>query len=190
MLRRVFGRVSGAEGDRLRLRLGPVELELLTPPPAEGRFEAGEEVWLHTRLEVREDRLLLYGFREEAELLTFERLLQVSGVGPKVALALLGAVGAPAIAGAVASGDPAALTAAPGVGRRVAERIVLELRGKPLPVAEEPGGPSPAGLEAVEALLLLGFREAQVRSVVSRLSRENPGASAEELIRLALKELR
>jgi Holliday junction DNA helicase RuvA len=111
-------------------------------------------------------------------------------VGPKAALALLGTLGPAWIARAVLEADANALTAAPGVGKRVAERIVLELKNKlpSLPAAEAPANPHAA--EAVEALLLLGFREGAVRKAVARLAAAHPEASPEELIRLALKELR
>ena len=183
--------MSGRGEDRLWLWIGGVELELLAPATTLAAIEVGEPATLHAHLLWREDGPLLFGFATEAEREAFTRLLAVGGVGPKVALALLGTLGPEGLYHAVAAEDAAALTAAPGVGRKVAERVVLELKGK-LPLPETPAGTPNAGVlnEAIEALLLLGFREAAVRRVVPALARAHPEAGPEELIRLALKELR
>ncbi len=177
--------------DRLWLWVGGFELELLAPTRTLAALEVGEPATLFVHLHWREEGPLLFGFATEAEREAFLRLLGVSGVGPKVALALLGTLGAEGLFHAVAAEDAAALTAAPGVGKRVAERVVLELKGKlPLPETPAPAADAKTLNEAIEALLLLGFREAAVRRVVPALARSHPEAGPEELIRLALKELR
>ncbi len=177
--------------DRLWLWVGGFELELLAPTPTLAALEVGGPATLFVHLHWREEGPLLFGFATEAEREAFLRLLGVSGVGPKVALALLGTLGAEGLFHAVAAEDAAALTAAPGVGKRVAERVVLELKGKlPLPETPAPAADAKTLNEAIEALLLLGFREAAVRRVVPALARAHPEAGPEELIRLALKELR
>ena len=183
--------MSGRGEDRLWLWIGGVELELLAPATTLAAIEVGEPATLYAHLLWREDGPLLFGFATEAEREAFTRLLAVGGVGPKVALALLGTLGPEGLYHAVTAEDAAALTAAPGVGRKVAERVVLELKGK-LPLPEASAGTPNAGVlnEAIEALLLLGFREAAVRRVVPALARAHPEAGPEELIRLALKELR
>ena len=192
MLRRVRGLVGGLGEDRVWLWVGGLELELLAPATTLATLVEGAEATLYAALLWREDGPQLFGFASEAEREGFLKLLAVSGVGPKAALALLGTLGAEGLFQAVAAGDAAALTAAPGVGKRVAERVVLELKGKlPLPEAPAAPGADPQAIaEAIEALLLLGFREAAVRRVVPALAKQNPKAGAEELIRLALKELR
>ncbi len=190
MLRRVRGKVSGVSEDRLWLWTGGFELELFAPQRTLASLTPGDEVALFLHLQWREDGPLLFAFASEAERDTFRALLAVSGVGPKAALALLGTLGPEWIARAVHEGDTRSLTAAPGVGKKVAERIVLELKNRlPAPSAA-PATRNPSAGEAVEALLLLGFREGAVRKTVDRLAAAHPEASAEELIRLALKELR
>lgn len=191
MLRRLRGRVSEVEAERVWLWVGAFELGLQAPATTTARLSPGEEATLFAELIWREEGPLLFGFFTEAEREAFTRLLAVSGVGPKAALALIGTLGPEGLAQAVAEGDAAALTAAPGVGKKVAERVVLELKGK-LPLPAAPAGVKNEGAlkEAIEALLLLGFREAAVRRTLPRLAREHPEAGAEELIRLALKELR
>ncbi len=191
MLRRVRGTVAELGEDRLWLWVGGVELELLAPGGTLAALSEGTKATLYVHLLWREEGPLLLAFGNEAERATFQALLAVSGVGPKVALGLLDTLGPEGIAAAVAGGDPAALTAAPGVGRKVAERIALELKNRlPAPATASPGGARPEAREAIEALLLLGFREGAVRKAVARLAGAHPEASAEELIRLALKELR
>jgi Holliday junction DNA helicase RuvA len=160
-----------------------------------GRLRVGETARLHTRLVVREDSLTLYGFHDEQLLEWFDLLNGVSGVGPRVALGILGVLPLELLGQAVSGDDPKLLTAAPGVGRKLAERIVLELKNK-LPEhlaglgASAPPAENPAALEAAAALITLGFRESQVHAVVQKLAAKNPAAAAEELIRLSLRELR
>src|SRR5690606_33131581 len=156
----------------------------------------GASVRLRTALIVRDEQPVLYGFHDEDMLVLFRRLLDVSGVGPKVALGLLSALPVHLIAAAVTNSDPGLLTSAPGVGKRTAERIVAELRNR-LPehlAAAVPGAGagarSGAGQDAVEALLALGYRESQVKGVVAERLRDGPGAAAETLIRKALAKVR
>lgn len=135
---------------------------------------------------VREDALDLYGFADEAELELFELLTSVSGIGPKTALGVVGGAAVEVIKDGIASGDPSYLTKVGGIGKKLAERIVLELKGKIGKLgAGGVTGPSGAG-DAVDALVSLGFAEADARAVVARQDR---ALSAEEIVRRALKEL-
>jgi len=186
----VRGKVSGIGEDRLWLWIGGFELELLAPKGTLKGLSPGNETTLFLHLHWREEGPLLFAFASEAERDTFRALLAVSGVGPKAALAVLGTLGPEWIARAVHEGDTQALTTAPGVGRKVAERIVLELKNRLPAPSSPPAATNPSAMEAVEALLLLGFREGAVQKTVARLAATHPEASAEELIRLALKELR
>ena len=192
MLRRVRGQVGGLGEGRVWLWVGGFELEILAPETTLAALSEGEEATLFVSLLWRDEGPVLVGFATPEEREVFLKLLGVNGVGPKAALALVGTLGVEGLFHAVAAGDAAALKAAPGVGKRVAERVVLELKGKlPPPQAPVAGDANPQALaEAIEALLLLGFRESAVRRVVPVLAREHPEASSEELIRLALKELR
>lgn len=159
-------------------------LERLPTPPAEG-FE------IRTLQVVREDSLTLYGFLEEYERDLFTRLLGAAGVGPKVALAMLSTYSAPRLAQALAEKDIAALTQVSGVGKKTAERIVLELadRVQDLAVAGEHRGPAAGDAqEAVAALVALGYAFADADAAVRRALKHGRPMDREELIRKALSK--
>ncbi len=148
---------------------------------------AGEEVTLLTHLVVREDAHLLYGFMTAGERTAFRQLLKVSGVGPKVALSVLSGLSVDDLAAAVASDDSARLTKVPGIGKKTAERLVLELRDKlPKAVGAPRGDGSAAGNDVANALLALGYNDREAQAAVKQLSAELPLADA---IRQALKLL-
>jgi Holliday junction DNA helicase RuvA len=175
------------------LLVGGVGLEAGCPASTLAQLAEGQEATLHTRLIVREDDLSLYGFTDERSQELFELLLSVSGVGPRVALNLLSSQTPALLARALAEGDLRLLTAAQGVGKKLAERIALELRGKvPAHLMGEGGAivRTSHTQEAELALVTLGFRESQVRSVVAEIAQKNPQAGTQELIKLALKALR
>jgi len=193
----VIGRLRGVlirkEPPALLLDVGGIGYELEAPmttfydlPPV------GETVTLHTHLVVREDAHLLYGFAREAQRRQFRALLKINGVGPRVALAVLSGLSEEELARCVAHEDVARLTQVPGIGRKTAERLIVELRDKlsadgsetyaaaaPLPETRDPVG------EAVSALIALGYKPPEA----SRLVRGVPaqGLSTEEIIRNALK---
>ncbi|WP_041657915.1 Holliday junction branch migration protein RuvA [Marinithermus hydrothermalis] len=193
MIRFLQGRLVDKREDRAVILTGGIGFEVWCPTPTLETLREGEEVALHTRLVVREDGFTLYGFHDPVYLELFDLLTSVSGVGPRVALGMLAALPPSLLGRAVAEGDAKALTAAPGVGKRLAERIVLELRHK-IPAHLTAGGgahrANPNAHEAIEALAALGFREAQVRTVVGTLAAQDPEAPVEELIRRALRQLR
>jgi Holliday junction DNA helicase RuvA len=147
----------------------------------------GENVELLTHLVVREDAHLLFGFLTAGERAAFRQLLKVSGVGPRVALAVLSGLSVDDLAGAIAAQDAARLTKVPGVGKKTAERLVLELRDK-LPAA---GGAAraqaaPARGDVVNALLALGYNDREAQAAVKELPAE---LALAEAIRQALKHL-
>lgn len=157
----------------------------------------GGQVKLYTKLNVREDAMDLFGFATMAELSCFTMLTGVSGVGPRVGLAILSELAPEQVALAVASGDSKALTRASGVGAKLAQRIALELKDKvkKMGVVTEGGAPvSPAGVmsaagnaaNAVSALAVLGYTPSEAASVVAKFDSSLP---TEELIRLSLREM-
>lgn len=159
----------------------------------------GSEAMLYTTLNVREDALELYGFADQRELRCFQLLTSVTGVGPKVGLSILSELSPERVALAVAGGDYKTLTRAPGVGTKLAQRIVLELKdklgaglqpsdGSGLELDRPTGVVSAAGnaAAAVEALGVLGFTIAEASAAVGKLDSSLP---VEELVRLALKAL-
>lgn len=149
--------------------------------------QPGQEVTLFTHLVVREDAHLLYGFLTEGERATFRQLLRISGVGPKVALSVLSGLSVDDLSAAVSQGDSGRLTKIPGIGKKTAERLVLELRDKlPKAVTAVRAGGGAQGGEVVEALLALGYNDREAQAAVKQLSPELPLADA---IRQALKHL-
>jgi holliday junction DNA helicase RuvA len=147
----------------------------------------GEEVELLTHLVVREDAHLLFGFLTAAERTAFRQLLKISGVGPKVALSVLSGLSVEDLSRAVASGDAARLTKVPGVGKKTAERLVLELRDRlPAAVGTTRADAAPAKGDVVNALLGLGYNEREAQAAVKQLPADLQLADA---IRLALKHL-
>ncbi len=156
-------------------------------PSALRRAEGAEEVTVETYLHVREDALQLYGFAEPAERELFEQLLSVSGVGPKVALAIVSGSTPAELRRAIALEDTARFQAIPGIGKKTAQRVVLELKerlgdGGVVPLAT-PAGTSPH-LVAREALLELGYSLAEAEQALAAI---DPDLSPEERVRQALR---
>jgi len=146
----------------------------------------GDEVVIHTHLHVREDALALFGFLGAEERDLFRTLLAVSGIGPRVGLAILATLTPDELRRAVLAEDVTALTAVPGIGKRSAQKLMLELRPRlELPDAEVVGG-SGGAAEVRAALEALGYRPEEIRSVMSRLP---DGLSVEEAVRSGLRLL-
>lgn len=196
MIALLRGTVAAAGLGRVVVDVGGVGYEVLVPPGAVGSV-AGDAITLHTSLVVREDAHTLYGFPAPADRDLFRTLLSVSGVGPKVALAALGTLGADRLRRAVVDEDVVALTVVPGVGRKGAQRMILELRERlgAEAVAAVVTGAGPAGpvtdprAEVAEALASLGYAPAEVARTLERVAGDHPEAPAEDLLRAALKTL-
>jgi Holliday junction DNA helicase RuvA len=140
---------------------------------------AGEEVTLLTHMVVREDAHLLFGFLTVAERTAFRQLLKISGVGPEVALSVLSGLSVDDLSVAVASQDAGRLTKVPGIGKKTAERLVLELRDKlPKVTSAVRAEGSAAGGDVVNALLALGYNEREAQAAVKQLPAELPLADA------------
>ena len=156
--------------------------------------QIGEQVQVFTHLAVREDAMELFAFGDQEELICFKRLISVSGVGPKVALAILSDIPPAKFNLYVVSGDVKAITKAQGVGPKLAQRIVLELKDK-VDLNESSAIDLPSGIaapggtaqgEAISALVSLGYTQAEAATAVARL---DPTLSVEDLIRGALKQM-
>lgn len=155
----------------------------------------GAEVHLRTRQIVREDSLQLFGFADADELRLFDLLIGVSGVGPKLALALLSGMATASVARAIHGGQVAALTAIPGIGRKTAERVIVELRDKVDPAlaalagaTREPAAPVklPHFDDAVAALTALGYTPAVAKDTLRRLGNDTDALGLEDIVRRAL----
>ncbi|HUQ17038.1 MAG TPA: Holliday junction branch migration protein RuvA [Candidatus Saccharimonadales bacterium] len=188
MIASVRGRIVGRGTDHVVVETGGVGYRIFVPRhPDEG------EVLLHTHQVVREDAQLLFGFETQDELALFELLIGVSGVGPKAALALLGISRPVDVAAAIAAGDAAALAKAPGVGKKTAERLIVDLRAKvgslglsPLASGTAPAGGGPDLDEAQAALRSLGYTPAEAATALAGVP--GPGrASTEERLAAALR---
>ena len=157
----------------------------------------GEEAKLYTHLNVREDAMELYGFASEQERSCFQLLLSVSGVGPKAALSILSATGPEGLATAILTGNEKALTVANGIGKKIAQRILLELKDKlakgQLPDAPEQYGgggtvlPQDKSAEAGAALAVLGYGPAEIAAALKGLDLE--ALRLEDIIRQALRKM-
>lgn len=159
--------------------------------------EPGEEIALHVHTHVREDALSLFGFRTPLELRVFERLISVSGIGPKLALAVLSGIEPKELVAAVRRGDVARLTAIPGIGKKTAERIGLELKDRLPPViaseleAGLPAAPQDGDLrqDVLSALLNLGYHRPLAERAADRAMKDEGGAGFEGMLKHALREL-
>jgi holliday junction DNA helicase RuvA len=191
MIGSLRGRIASKSPPQLTVEVGGLGYELEAPLSTYFHLPSiGEEVRLLTHLVVREDAHVLYGFGTEDERRLFRSLIRVSGVGPKIALALLSGISVTAFAECVQQGDIGALTRVPGVGRKTAERLIVEMRDRLAPPAPAAGGPggsvgSTAESEAYGALVALGYRPAEASRLLKAAA---PGThSTEELIRRALQ---
>ena len=194
MIASVSGTITALQPDGVVVRVGGVGLAVQTTPGTKARLRVGEEAELATSLVVREDSLTLYGFADADERDLFELLQTSSGVGPRLAQAVLTVHTPDAVHRALLSEDLVALTLVPGIGRKGAQRMVLELKDKVTGVgAAAPVAGSGGWRDTLtEALLGLGFTPAQVDEVVVRLAGEHPGAVESDvpaLLRAALTGL-
>lgn len=186
MIASVRGRIVARAVDHVVVETGGIGYRIYVP-----RHPEDGDVLLYTHQVVREDAHLLFGFETSEELALFELLIGVSGVGPKAALALLGMSRAAQLAGAIAAGDAATLAKAPGVGKKTAERLIVDLRSKVGALAL--GGPAtlvastgPGADEAQAALRALGYTPAEAAAALAEVPAAGT-ASTEERLAAALR---
>lgn len=205
MITSVRGTCLAVSTETAVIEVGGIGLVLSCTPAALARLQVGQEGRLDTALVVREDAWTLYGFDDLTERVLFERLQSVTGVGPRMAVGAVGTLGAGELVRAIGAGDLLTLTAIPGVGRKTAERMVLELREKvsDLVVAESSGVgaqttvPATAALwqrQVADGLVGLGWQsrdaESAVRAVAAELSDEDAAKlTVSALLRRALTKL-
>jgi holliday junction DNA helicase RuvA len=197
------GRVARLNPTRLTLETQGVGWELFCSVATSRRLSQGREARIWTHLVVREDLLALYGFHSEEERLLFRELIAVAGVGPRVGLAILSGLEGEDLPRAVLAGESARLTRVPGVGKKIAERLVLELKGRferlfPLLAGDGDGLSGASGItapgggalaEALEALLALGYKPAQAEADLARAAKGLTGEpGVEELLRAVLQK--
>ena len=188
MIVSVKGKLEAVGADWVHVEVGGVTLQISIPASNISDLgPLGGQVRLFTNLRVRDEQPVMYGFTTMAALELFIMLTGVSGVGPRLALALLSSQNAAGLQGAISQGNIESLSSAPGVGRRTAGRIVLELKNKladGLPeVAPMPGSQD---AEIIDALMALGYSTSEARQAVNRLT-DTGDLPLEEKIRLALQ---
>ncbi|MBM3945696.1 MAG: Holliday junction branch migration protein RuvA [SAR202 cluster bacterium] len=187
--------ITGLSGKLVKLgpnwadiSVGGVTLRVFVPVSyLDGLGKVGGQASLQTSLQVREDSLTLYGFPTEEGRLAFETLLQVNGIGPKHALSILSRLSPEELAAAVERGDVDAFDLVPGIGKKTAQRIILELKGKladEWALATSGGGAS----DVVAALVALGYSAGEAREAAAALPKDDT-LSLEDRIRLALQKL-
>jgi len=193
MIAGIRGTITARLGDRVVVETASgVSYELAVPLGVLERLPAeGAAVDLRTVLVVREDGWALYGFDRDYERGVFQRLLGATGIGPRLALALLSSLGGARVVSALRRGDLAALCTVPGVGKKTAERIVLELKDRlgDLTPPGEPPARAPAADQAVQALVNLGYGALDADRAVRAELAEHGAATTAELIRHALQTL-
>jgi Holliday junction DNA helicase RuvA len=202
MIHYIRGELATKLGDRVVVETGGIGYEIFVPANASvyGKSE-GEQVRLYTAMMVKEDDVSLYGFPDRESLSAFHKLLAVNGVGAKAAMAVLSAMTLSEFTRAVVFGDAPVLTRANGVGKKSAERIILELKDK-MSLREEAGeggdplsrssgfgafAPGDARAEALEALVSLGYSRSEAASALAGVAGE--GLEAEAYIKQALKRI-
>lgn len=192
MIAAVRGKVFRLSPGRVAVETGSgVILQLAVPVSSFQRLHQGQEVLLHSVLKVKDEDIVLYGFLEPEEKAFFEKLLSVSGVGGKIAMACVSAMAPGEWQTAVAAADVARISAIPGIGRKTAQRIVLELTGKleAEPVMVE--AKTRLGADLVSGLVNLGYPPKAARETIGRILKENPDREDfEGLFKAALKKVK
>ena len=184
MISRLRGAPAGRTLDGLVVDVAGVGYLVSATPSVLRRADGASEVTVETYLHVREDALQLYGFADAAERALFVQLLGVSGIGPKVALAVVSSASPDELQRAIALKDSARFQAIPGIGKKTAERIVLELEGSIVEHAHVAGSEAPRELVARDALVELGY---SVIEAVQALAGVDPELPAEDRVREALR---
>ncbi|MDR0434486.1 MAG: Holliday junction branch migration protein RuvA [Gracilibacteraceae bacterium] len=189
------GTIEALTPEQVLISVGGVGFEAGTPTRLTAGLRAGQEIVLYTVMLTREDDISLYGFGSQDDRNLFRLLISVSGVGPKAALGLLSVFAAPELKKAIAAEDAAMLTRAPGIGVKIARRLILELKGKIGDAAfgeTDPEAGPPAGAigdEAMEALLGYGFARMEARQALNKVLSAEGELSPPEQIQRALRLL-
>lgn len=195
MIAHLNGTLREKQLQRLIIDVGGVGYDVVVPLSTMYAIgDAGSAVQLRIHTHVREDALQLFGFASALEQALFERLISVSGIGPKVALSILSGIEPAELTRAIRSSDVARLTRIPGVGKKTAERVVLELKDRlPQPAAAEPTAAPEAGddvrADLLSALVNLGYNRASVEKTVDKVLHGAENRSFEALLRETLKLL-
>lgn len=192
MIAYVKGKLTMIQDEAVIVEAGGIGYELICPNPFHYQRSLNEKVFIHTYLHVREDAQILYGFKNEDEKYLFKKLISVSGIGPKGALGILSAVDIPSFVAAIENEDEKFLTAFPGVGKKTARQIILDLKGKlsasfSISTPEENVHMKDESSleEAKEALKALGYSERELTAIIPSLRKEGL-TNTDEIVRKGL----
>jgi len=194
MIAHLRGKLLAKHPNQAIVETGGVGYDVtITVPTFSDLPAAGSEVALHIHTHVRDDAIALYGFLRSSEKQLFERLITVSGIGPTLAIKILSGMAADEMTGAILGNDVARLTRIPGIGRKTAERMVLELRDK-LPEAGPAAAPAAPAMSATEedvfsALVNLGYQRAAAEKALAAATKNDKGGSFDTLFREVLAAL-
>lgn len=190
------GSLLKATPERLLLDVQGVGYEVHVPLSTwyeiEKRGGTGTRIALYIHTQVREDEIALFGFWTEREKMLFEKLIAVGGIGPRLARVILSGMAPDDLLGAIASADIGRLSTIPGIGKKTAERMVLELKDKMRELAAElpeTTAAPPADQDVVSALVNLGYKAAQAERAVAEARREKPDAAFHDLLRASLHRM-
>jgi Holliday junction DNA helicase RuvA len=195
----IKGNVFSLDGENMVVDIGGIGYHILFPPMAfKEKPKIGEEVFLHTFLQVREDGWQLFGFPEEEQLEIFRNLISVSGIGTRLGLTILNHLSSREVVQAILVGDSNKLNAVPGIGKKTSQRLILELKEKfkklnfheMIDISPDERESSHSNEDVIEALTQLGYSPPEARTAFLKVSRAlGPQAGTEELIKGALKLL-
>jgi len=187
MIAGLYGTLESRGTNWAIIKVGGVSLQVYIPASTLSTLGAiGDEVHLHTHLYLKENNLTLYGFASPQELELFQMLISVTGVGPKASLAMLSALNANDLALAIATENVDLLSQAPGVGKKMANRLVLELKGKLESIWVGAAVSGEGNAEVIAALVNLGYSPSEAASTVAAIT-DSPDLTIEDKIRLALQ---
>lgn len=187
------GKVDSVFKDKIIIEVNNIGYEIYMPESSIYTVEIGTEMKIYTYLHVREDEMKLFGFSSNSELELFKKLITVSGVGPKAAIGIISKVDIEALCVAIATEDVAALKSVPGIGPKMAQKIIFELKDKVLKEqtevlkVKEDNSNIENITEAMTALEVLGYSQKQLKEVINRLDLKKD--SVENIIRKVLKEM-
>lgn len=189
MIASINGQVQGLRDASVIVAVGGIGLEVFVPTDVYNELstQIGEIVSFETYLSVKEDSLTLYGFRHAEERRIFELLLKVNGVGPSSAMSLMSTLTPQTLSSAIAEDKPEIIARAPGLGKKTAQKVILELKGKIQPEGLPPGlaGVTNADTEILEYLTALGFSIVEAQAAVQSIPRDAPDEVSER-VRIAL----
>jgi Holliday junction DNA helicase RuvA len=190
MIATLEGILEYRSNDSIIINVGGIGFRVYVPSSTLSQLGAVKgKVSLYTHLHVREDNISLYGFASSEELALFKNLISVSGIGSKLALALLSALNPEQLVMAITSGDIDLLSQTPGIGKKMASRLVVELRGKLEKEWKEVALPvAPGSVDVISALTGLGYSLAEATKAISKLP-DSEGLSLEEKIKMALQQM-